>query len=309
MDCCDSAGLQLLTGRCFTMLRRLLPMLLVLILALFSVCQAEENTAGTWSVRENVLERDGQKISGDLYLPDGGTSLPLVICCHGFGGNRDHVKAYAEAFARNGIAAYAFDFIGGGYGSRSDGTMKEMSVLTEAADLCAVMDAMRELPEINPDQIFLLGASQGGFVSSYVAGIRPDDVAGVIALYPAYVLQDNAWKQTPDPDNIPETISLMGVTLGGIYNRDAQSFDIYDIIKNYPGKVLIIHGTVDSIAPISYSERAAEVFPDAELIRYEGANHGFMGQNLTRSEDESVAFVREILNASDSENTEDIKND
>ncbi len=178
--------------------------------------------------------------------------------------------------------------------------MKEMSVLTEAADLCAVMDRMQELPEINPEQIFLLGASQGGFVSSYVAGIHPDDVAGVIALYPAYVLQDNAWKQTPDPENIPDTISLMGVALGGIYNRDAQSFDIYDVIKNYPGKVLIIHGTVDSIAPISYSERAVEVFPDAELIRYEGSNHGFMGQNLTRSENESVAFVQEILNASDS---------
>ena len=174
--------------------------------------------------------------------------------------------------------------------------MKEMSVLTEAADLSAVIDRMKEMPEVNPEQIFLLGASQGGFVASYVAGTRPEDVAGVIALYPAYVLQDNAWKQTPDPENIPETITLMGITLGGIYNRDAQSFDIYDVIKNYPGKVLILHGTVDSIAPISYSERAAEVFPDAELIRYEGANHGFMGKELIDSEERSVAFVQEILN-------------
>lgn len=281
------------------MIRRILPVLIAMLLTAVSCGFAESGkTETTYTVSELTLERDGLKIWGKLWLPDTDGPLPLVICAHGFGGNYEHVKAYAEAFARNGTAAFAFDFIGGGYGSRSDGTMREMSVLTEAADLNAVLDRMKELPEINPDQVFLLGASQGGFVSSYVAGIRPDDVAGLIALYPAYVLQDNAWKQTPDPENIPETISLMGITLGGIYNRDAMSFDIYDVIRNYPGKVLIIHGTVDAVVPISYSERAVEVFPDAELIRYDGANHGFFGQDLVNSENESIAFVREILDVS-----------
>ena len=281
------------------MLHRFLLFLLACLLALVSCGSAESGKAETtYTVSELTLERDGLKIRGRFYLPDAEGPLPLVICAHGFGGNYEHVKAYAEAFARSGIAAYAFDFAGGGYGSKSDGTMKEMSVLTEAADLNAVLDAMRALPEINPDQVFLLGASQGGFVASYVAGTRPDDVAGLVALYPAYVLQDNAWKQTPDPENIPETISLMGVTLGGIYNRDAMSFDIYDVIRNYPGKVLIIHGTVDAVVPVSYSVRAAEVFPDAILIEYEGANHGFFGQDLVNSENESIAFVREILDAS-----------
>ena len=281
------------------MVKRIFVLLIVLAAVLPCCCAEESAEAVAYSEREITLERDGMKIWGMLYLPEGDGPLPLVICAHGFGGNYEHVKAYARAFARSGIAAFAFDFIGGGYGSRSDGTMKEMSVLTEAADLCAVIDRMKEMPEFDPDRIFLLGASQGGFVASYVAGIRPDDVAGLIALYPAYVLQDNAWKQTPDPDSIPETISLMGVQLGGIYNRDAMSFDIYDILPNYPGKVLILHGTVDMVAPISYSERAIEVFPDAELVRYEGANHGFFGQDGVRSENESVAFVREILNGAD----------
>ena len=284
------------------MMRRLFGLLLAALLVLTAALPAAwaEEGAGeekAYSVREIILERDGMTIYGELFLPEAEGPLPLVILCHGFGGNHEHMKAYAKAFAKNGIAAYAFDFIGGGYVSKSSGTMKEMSVLTEASDLSAVLDQMKLLPEINPEEIFLLGASQGGFVCSYVAGIRPDDVAGLICLYPAYVLQDNAWKQTPDPDKIPETIKLMGITLGGIYNRDAMSFDIYDIIRNYPGKVLILHGTADSIAPISYSERAAEVFPDAELVSYKGANHGFMGQDETDSENRSVAFVREIVDA------------
>ena len=280
------------------MLRRCLLFLVLTVLTVLPAARADGTSggSGSWSVRETGLERDGLRIYGEMYLPESESPLPLVILSHGFGGNHTHMKSYAEAFARQGIAAFAFDFIGGGYGSKSDGTMKEMSVLTEAADLCTVLDYMKALPEIDPAHIFLMGASQGGFVSSYVAGIRPEDIAGLIALYPAYVLQDNAWKQTPDPENIPATISLMGVALGRIYNADAMSFDIYDVIRNYPGKVLILHGTDDSIAPISYSERAAEVFPDAELIRYEHANHGFFGQDGIRSENESVAFVKQILN-------------
>ena len=277
------------------MTRCLLILLLVLLLAV-PAAYAEKD-AGAYSVQELTLERDGMKIWGELYLPESGEPLPLVIMCHGFGGNHEHMSAYAKAFAGNGFAVYSFDFIGGGYGSKSDGTMKEMSVLTEAADLSAVLDRMKTQPGIDPDSIFLMGGSQGGFVCSYVAGVRPDDVAGLVCLYPAYVLQDNAWKQTPDPDNIPETINLMGIALGGVYNRDAMSFDIYDIIRNYPGKVLILHGTVDSIAPISWSERAAEVFPDAELIRYEGANHGFRGKDEINSENQAIEFVRGILDA------------
>ena len=277
------------------MMYRLSALLAVLVLLFACTAYAEENSE--YSVEELILERGGMKIYGLLYLPEAEGPLPLVIMSHGFGGNHEHMTAYAEAFAAEGFAVYSFDFIGGGYGSKSDGTMQEMSVLTEAADLSAVLDRMKQHPRINPDQIFLMGASQGGFVSSYVAGTRPEDVTGLVCLYPAYVLQDNAWKQTPDPDNIPETITLMGIPLGGIYNRDAMSFDIYDVIQNYPGRVLIIHGTADFVVPVSYSEHAAEVFPDAELIIYKGAGHGFRGTDEVNSENQSVAFIREILDA------------
>lgn len=49
---------------------------------------------------------------------------------HGFGGNLSQNRTYAEAFSSAGVAAYIFDFIGGGFGSQSDGQIVEMSVLT-----------------------------------------------------------------------------------------------------------------------------------------------------------------------------------
>ena len=252
-------------------------------------------TSAKYIVEEVGFEREGMHIYGELYLPEDGEKHPLVVISHGFGGNLRHLSNYAEMFARNGIAACAFDFIGGGSGSRSDGKITEMSVLTESADLNAVIDGLITRDDIDASEIYLLGGSQGGFVSTYVAGTRPTDIKGLIALYPAYVLQDNARSMSPDPDNIPETMNLMGTTIGRIYNKDAMSFDIYDVMKDYPKDVLIIHGTSDNIAPISYSERAVTVFPSAQLVKFEGAGHGFYGDDEARSAQMAVDFVKEHL--------------
>ena len=90
----------------FPVLRLVLLVVLVLMMVSLpcSFACGEERTTVSCSESEIVLERDGLKIWGKLYLPETEGPLPLVICCHGFGGNYEHVKAYAEAFARNGIA-------------------------------------------------------------------------------------------------------------------------------------------------------------------------------------------------------------
>ena len=292
-------------------------MMLILLLAACGANRPSTEASGSTNSQSNVgngpsaytveqvwLERDGMRIYGELYLPKGSGKRPLVILSHGFGGNHSYTEGYARIFAENGITAYAFDFIGGGIGSKSDGKITEMSVLTEAADLNAVIDGLLVRDDIDPSELYLLGGSQGGFVSTYVAGTRPNDVKGLIALYPAYVLQDDAWERTPDPENIPETMNLMGKTIGRIYNEDAMSFDIYEVMKEYPGDVLIIHGTRDNIAPISYSERAAAVFPSAELIRFDGAGHGFYGSDETRAAELAVDFVKKHLGAQGVEATD-----
>lgn len=249
----------------------------------------------TKRTEEVCFYRDGMKIYGKLYLPEKNGPLPLVIMEHGFGGNHADMKNYAGKFTESGFAVYAFDFIGGGVESKSDGKMTEMTVLTEAADLSTVIDGLKERGIFDTENIFLLGGSQGGFVATYVAAQRPHDIRALVVLYPAYVLQDDAWRRTPDPENIPETINVMGLTIGRVYNAAAMSFDIYEHMKNYTGNVLIIHGTADPIVPLSYSERAADTFPSARLVTIEGGGHGFEEKNESTAADLAVRFVMENL--------------
>ena len=241
--------------------------------------------------QEMTFIRDGKTIYGKLYTPKGDGPFPAVILGHQFGANHSTMEGYAKAFTQNGIMAYAFDFIGGGHDIKSDGVMEEMSVLTEAADMSAVLDGIRGLDNVDKNNIFLMGASQGGFVATYVAGTRPDDVRGLIAFYPAYVIQDDAKKRTDNGTNMKDSFMALGARLGRIYDEDALSFDIYDVMKEFDGSVLIVHGTADGLVPYEYSERAAETFADAELVGIDGADHGFGGADDERATGLAVDFV------------------
>lgn len=253
-------------------MKRLTACLLALLLFAGAV-QAEKTDQRT--VEDVYIENASMgKLYGELKCPGEGP-CPLVILSHGFGGNHQGNNDYAEYFLKQGFATFNLDFCGGGWGSKSDGTMTDMSVLTEAKDLEAVIDRFRDDPRFTC--IYLWGASQGGFVSSYVAAKRPEDVKALVIEFPAYVLQDDAKEKAAPDGSFPETSQVLGAVIGRIYNEDAVSFDIYDVLPGYGGDVLILHGDRDAIVPLTYSQRAAEAFPHAELIVMKGQNHGFMG--------------------------------
>lgn len=264
-----------------------------------AVTTVTENKApvfeGGYEAIEKEFYRDGKKIAGVLYMPNGTGDFPAVILAHGFGANMANMDGYARAFANEGIAACVFDFIGGGNDIKSDGEMTEMSVLTEAADMNIVFDGITELDGIDSSKMFLMGESQGGLVSTYVAATRPDDILGLIALYPAYSIQDDTRSRTPDPDNMPETFNVMGKTLGKIYNIDIMSFNIYEMMPDFDKKVLLIHGEADALVPVAYSERAAKTFKNAELVTIERAGHGFSGKALKEAKQLSIDFVKGLI--------------
>lgn len=178
----------------------------------------EERIKTITRMEEIDFYREGRKIYGELYKPAGDGPFPGVIFAHGYGGSHKDVADYAQAFADSGIAAYIFDFIGGGTQIKSDGKMTEMSVLTKTADFNVVFDGIRELSCIDKPRLFVGGANQGGFVATYIAAKRNPDISGLIALYPAYVLQDDARKRTSDGKDIPKTARIMGRTVGRKYS-------------------------------------------------------------------------------------------
>ena len=259
----------------------------------------EIEEASTYQTEEKNFYRssDNKKIYGELYIPDNSyDEFPLVVLSHGFGGSMSSTSSLAKSICKQGFATFAYDFIGGGTGIKSDGVMTEMSVLTEVNDLNTVLDELKEDQRINEDNIFLLGQSQGGFVSTYVAGTR-DDIKGLIDYYPAFCIRDDAEKAYPNPNDVPDTYNVLGfATVGKIYYMDAVSFDIYEIMEDIECNTLLMHGTTDNVVPISYSERASTTISNCEYIVYEGQGHGFSGAAEKDSETRTINFLKDNLN-------------
>lgn len=246
---------------------------------------AAEDTTYAYTTQELYAERDGNRIYGMLYRPqDAGENLPAVIFSHGFGGTYRVGVPYAQALAEKGYAVYCFDFCGGSYSSQSDGSPLDMSLRTEQADLEAVIRMVQELDFIDADNLFLMGASQGGAVSAVTAADHPDEIRGLILLYPAFIMAERANELFQSEEEIPNTYYFMWMEVGHDYFASLLGYDIYADIAGYDRDVLLLHGDADTIVPLSDSERALEAFPSASLEVLPGAGHGFSG------EDESTAI-------------------
>lgn len=247
-----------------------------------------------YEVKEFYAQRDSNRIYGELYVPQSaGASMPAAIFSHGFGGNYQVGEQYAQTLAAKGYVVYCFDFCGGGPSSKSDGSTLEMSIFTEQADLEAVIDAISGLDNVDGENIFLMGTSQGGAVSAITAAANPEKVQGAVLLYPAFVLVDNIQAQFSSVEDIPDSYHLMWMTVGKAYAEKLLDYDIYQAIASYEQEVLILHGDADSIVPLSYSEKALEAYPSARLEVFPGAGHGFSGSDAQRAIDLTLEYLNQ----------------
>ena len=238
---------------------------------------------------------DGKKIYGELYLPE--TDLPgpypLVVFCHELLHTGRTGRYYAEKLAAEGFAMLLFDFCGGAYNSRSDGSIMDMSVMTEAADLEAVLEEICRSPEIDAGHITLMGGSQGAVVATVVATRHPEWFDALIALYPPYSIPEDTRAQFPDKEAIPEICPYTDWFTGGrCYGADVWDYDVFEEMKMFTKPVLLLHGTEDELVPETLSERAAECFPDAELHLIPGGHHIFSGECRRIAGEFIIDFVR-----------------
>lgn len=218
-------------------------------------------------ITESTFEckRDALTIRGTVYRPKE-DHLPIAIVCHGFMAWQDSVKHYAAFLAEMGYAAFTFDFCGGSaMCGKSDGKTTEMSVLTETKDLEAVIEYVRNLSYTDSEKILLMGCSQGGFVSALVAAKNNFPIEKLVLFYPALCIPDDARAGKMmiarfDPQNVPDTFRCGLMKLGRCYAMDVMQMDAFAEIKNYAGRVCIVHGTKDKIVDVSYANRAAEAY-------------------------------------------------
>ena len=235
-----------------------------------------------------IKNSDGKKIAGKIFAPQiDGKKYPTVIISHGFNSCYADLEHHGAGYANEGIVAIFFDFCGGGYNTLSDGTLTEMTPITEADDLLAVIEYASNLDFVDTDNLFLLGESQGGFESAYVAAQIPDKIKGLILWYPAFVIPEQSKERYKTNDN-----TCFGIPISSEFNEVAKDIDINDLMDKYRGPVLLTHGDADEIVPLSYSEHAQQRYTNASLKVIPKAGHGYEGEDSENARKLSISFIK-----------------
>ena len=250
---------------------------------------------------EVVTFQDGEDsiVYGVMYYPadfDSEQKYPVVIASHGFGVTSlfFEISGWAPELASEGYVVYAFDFHGGAPDeggmagvSQSTGSWMDMSILAEVETLHQVIALVGAEDYTDPDQIYLLGQSQGGCVTALTAAqLEADgenDIAGVVLLYPYLNSADDVREKYPTRESLPTEDGVeewLDTPIGVKYLEDIYDLDIYESIAGYSGRLLIVQGLADTTVPCDVALKAiSECYAgqSAELVLVAGdmSGHSF----------------------------------
>ena len=183
-----------------------------------------------------------------------------------------------ERLNHTGIGVLRYDFNGCG---KSEGEFQNMTVPNEIDDLLNVIAYVRQLSVTK--NISLLGHSQGGVVTSMVAGdCGYPQIECEVLLSAASVLRDDALRGIThgghfDPWHLDKPTYEVsgGHSIGRPYIQTAMTLPIYETASKYTGPALIINGMADVVVPYTYAERYHDVLKDSEIILIPGENHTY----------------------------------
>lgn len=261
-----------------------------------------------WLVMTITLEYDVTTFSlpiedgtivGHAYKPkNNDITNKTIIISHGFAETSAMFDHYARRFASTGYYTVTFDFRGGSLEGKSTGLKStEMSIFTEIADLKTVINFVQKQESSSRSDLYLMGDSQGGLVSAIVGDNFTKQLGGLILLYPALVIPDDARKRYHSLAEIPDTVDL-GIPIGKVYYEKLLDYEVFDHVGHFGKSVLILHGDQDEVVPLSYSKRVAKVYSHAKLIVMKDAKHGFNEIESRIAGDYILEFLNkdEILN-------------
>ncbi len=256
---------------------------------------------------------DGLKIYAYLTIPnekkppDG---FPIIIFNHGYippaeYRSTERYVAYVDAFARRGYIVFRSDYRGHG---NSEGTAVSAYLSPDyTIDVLNGLNAVKRLPEADPNRIGMWGHSMGGQITLRSMVITKDIKAGVIwagvvAPYPDLFTQ---WRTIPTQHALPTSVRRrMGEDLWRRFGLPADEPQYWAMIsansylKDLSGPIQLHHGTQDSTVPLAFSEILYEQIKAAggivEFYTYPGDNHN-ISENFSLAMYRSIAFFNKYV--------------
>lgn len=262
------------------------PIILLAVVVLWGFLDANGGTgaAGMWNHRWNSA--NGEQVGGYLIRPDQarryverpatGTligaepspngRMPAVLMLHEWWGLTLETSAMAEQLAADGYIVLAPDLFRGRRSVSVPGALVQMVLTPDSqvrADVDRALTELRELPQVDPDRIGVVGFCFGGTQAMHL-GARSADPEAFAILY------------GNGPITEEEELGALGTG----------------------GAVLGIYGAQDQTIPLEEVRQFESILEDAErnatISIYEGVGHAFVSLETIRNDETAAAAWDEV---------------
>lgn len=239
-------------------------------------------------------------ISGVLNVPAGEGPFPAIVLNHGYIDPAVYVTGQGMSRERDYLAREGFVVLHTDYRAHADSDpTDDLDIefrLGYTRDAIAGVKALRELPEVNSEQVALGGRSMGGGVTFNALVAEPGLVdAAVVWASVSTRYEDNfvQWTEPSRPDVATQIVDEWG---GPDENPqfwdDLSSRTYFDRVES---AVLMHHGTNDESCPYPWAEDTRDALEaegvDITFHAYEGEQHTF-SRDWELSMERTVDFLR-----------------
>ena len=229
-----------------------------------------------------------------IYYEESGQGTPVILLHHFFA-TASQWKTYVPELAKK-YRVIAVDLPGHGRSDYMD-TTKVFLHKKATEYIIGLIDFLKL------DSVYLIGASSGGPITSYLATLRPDLVKRAVViggfLYRAKQVREIIadWSKNPDASEIASHGKEKAILLHKQFTYFSQLYGdpsfTPDVLFTIRAKTLIIHGDNDQYFPISNALEMYQNVPNSYLWIVPNAGH-FCFPPYLNAEDERD-FIRRTM--------------
>lgn len=210
-------------------------------------------------MHEVSFDVDGLTLRGTIFYPEKVKEKnPAIYFLHGWSSSESSTKGRAEGLAKAGFIAMTFNMRGCG---RSEGDIRKYVRKDFLNDALAAYDFLSEQPNVDKNNISLIGASFGGYLATLVT--RERNVKHLVLRAPGNYAGDLSINHSVfSGDNSPAAVAHKFKEIVGKRTYSLEA------LHHFAGQVLIVECEKDDIIPHGIIEDYIDAIQDKNKLTH-----------------------------------------